>query len=135
MSIAARVAARFRAQGELWLDREEVAKVCPSCAEKMASLGIRKVRASALFSDERVMTAALQMTVHTVTGAKWETKPKGWTQESLKSYWESLTGAAKHKVTKCIEKMKGAEGVDDPGAFCAALADRMEPGWRSERGA
>jgi len=128
MSIANRVAARFQGSQELWLDRDEVAKVCPSCATKMASLGIRKVRASVLFSDDRLMTAALQ--ARGVT-AQWESLPKGWTQESLKSYWDSLVGAASHKVTQCIEKMKGSEGVDDPGAFCASLADKMEPGWRS----
>lgn len=31
----------------------------------------------------------------------------------------------------CIKKMEGTE-IDDPGAFCASLADKMEPGWRSE---
>lgn len=130
MSIAKRVAARFTGQEELWLDRQAVAQVCPSCADKMASLGIRKIRASVLFSDERIMTAAVQFLDK--TAAKWNSVPKGWTQESLKDYWESLTGAAKHKVTACIKKMEGAEGIDDAGAFCAALADKLEPGWRSE---
>lgn len=125
--LRSRVVARF--QGELWLSRDDVAKVCPSCALKMASLGIRKVRASVLFSDERIMTAALEGLGKTAEG--WGSLPKGWTQESLKSFWEALTGAAKHKVTKCIEKMKESGGVDDPGAFCASLADKMEPGWRS----
>ena len=63
---------------------------------------------------------------------KWETMPKGWTDESRKKFWNSLTGDVKHKVTKCIKEMKGK--VDDPGAFCASLADRVEgKGWRSER--
>lgn len=66
------------------------------------------------------------------TAAKWETMPKGWTNESRKKFWESLTGDVKHKVTKCIKEMDGK--VSDPGAFCAALADRVEgKGWRSER--
>jgi hypothetical protein len=107
--------------GDLWLTREDIAKVCPSCAQKMASLGVSKVRASSLFGDERIKQAA------------WESLPKGWTQESLKSFWESITGKAAHKVTKCIEKLKGKEGIDDPGAFCASLADKFEKGWRSER--
>jgi hypothetical protein len=63
------------------------------------------------------------------TADKWKNLPNGWTQKSLKSFWSSLTGKAKHKVTSCISKMDGK--VDDPGAFCASLADRMEKGWRS----
>jgi hypothetical protein len=121
--LATRVAKRFQAQtsDDLWLTREDVAKVCFSCAEKMASLGIRKVRASVLFSDERVMTAA------------WESLPKGWTEDSLKDFWNSLTGDNKHKVTKCIKEMEGK--VDDPGAFCASLADKVKPGWREKSAA
>lgn len=61
----------------------------------------------------------------------WDHLPKGWTEESVKSFWGKLTGSAKHKVTACIKKMEGT-GIDDPGAFCASLADKMEPGWRSE---
>ena len=62
---------------------------------------------------------------------KWESLPKGWTQESVKKFWGSLTGEAKHKVTKCMERMKGK--IDDTGAFCASLADKVNPGWRSRR--
>ena len=65
--------------------------------------------------------------------AKWRSLPKGWTQESVEKFWDSLTGEAKHKVTKCIKKMEGK--FDDPGAFCASLADRVDPGWRSRRAA
>ena len=117
--------------GEVWLTREDIAKVCEPCAQKMAALGIRKVKASAIFADERIMTAALAATGKPVTADKWKSLPTGWTEDSLKSYWDSLVGDVKHKVTKCISRMEGAKGVDDPGAFCAALADRMEPGWRS----
>lgn len=55
----------------------------------------------------------------------WETLPKGWTEESLKSFWGSLTGDVKHKITKCIKKM-GEAGMKDPGAFCASLARRLD---------
>jgi hypothetical protein len=118
-----RVARRFQAQegGDLWLTREDVAQVCPSCADKMASLGVRKVRASVLFSAERVKAAA------------WENLPKGWTEDSVKDFWNSLTGDNKHKVTKCISEMEG--NVDDPGAFCASLADQVKPGWREKKAA
>ncbi len=62
---------------------------------------------------------------------KWKSLPKGWTEESVKKFWGSLTGEAKHKVTACMKKLDGS-GIDDPGAFCASLADKMEPGWRSQ---
>lgn len=66
-------------------------------------------------------------------GDKWKGPlPKGWTDESRKKFWDSLTSRApKHKVTECIKKMKGTS-ITDPGAFCAALADRVIPGWREE---
>lgn len=62
---------------------------------------------------------------------KWKSLPKGWTDESRKEFWEDLTSRApKHKVTECIKRMDGK--VNDPGAFCGALADRVTPGWRKE---
>ena len=64
---------------------------------------------------------------------KWQKMPKGWTDESRKKFWETLTGDNKHKVTKCIKRMGDKPGIDDPGAFCAALADRvMGPEWRKK---
>jgi len=48
--------------------------------------------------------------------AKWDTLPNGWTQKSVNKFWKTLTGDAKHKVTKCIKEMEGK--FDDPGAFC-----------------
>lgn len=64
-------------------------------------------------------------------GHEWRKLPKGWTDESRKKFWDTLTARApKHKVTQCIKKMDGK--VSDPGAFCAALADRVIPGWREE---
>lgn len=63
---------------------------------------------------------------------KWQTLPNGWDSDSRKKFWESLTGDNKHKVTKCISEMDGK--VDDPGAFCASLADRvMGKDWRSKK--
>lgn len=67
-------------------------------------------------------------------GHKWKKLPKGWTRKSREKFWDTLTGDSKHPVTKCIEKMEGKSGIDDPGAFCAALQDR-ESGttkWRGE---
>ena len=104
-----------RPSNDPWLTTAEVARICPSCASRMASLGVRSIRASALLQ------------------AAWETLPKGWTEESLKKMWESLTGRApKHKVSACMRKMEGK--IDDPGAFCASLADKIlgRTDWRGE---
>ena len=66
------------------------------------------------------------------TADRWENKPKGWTDESRKKFWNSLTSAApKHKVTECIKRMNKHMG-GNAGAFCASLADRVMPGWRQE---
>jgi hypothetical protein len=54
---------------------------------------------------------------------KWKSLPKGWTKDSAKSMWKSLTGDKKHKVSACMKKMSGK--VDDPGAFCGGLASRL----------
>ena len=65
-------------------------------------------------------------------GDKWKKLPKGWTDESRKKFWNSLTSAApKHKVTECIKRMDKHMG-GGAGAFCASLADRVIPGWRQE---
>jgi hypothetical protein len=63
-----------------------------------------------------------------VQAAGWEDLPEGWTQDSLKKFWDSLTGDRKHKITKCMKAMEGKVG--DPGAFCASLARKVgyEPG-------
>jgi hypothetical protein len=120
---------------DFWMTPDEVAPICQACAEKMAALNVRRIRASVLFgtdSPEQVIEAARNRTA--AKGDKWKKLPKGWTDESRKKMWDTLTGDRKHKVTACIKKMTGK--VDDPGAFCASLADRVEgKGWRSERSA
>ena len=53
-------------------------------------------------------------------GAGWKGLPRGWTRESLESFWESIGGS----VTECIKKMKGK--VSDPASYCASLKDMIE---------
>ena len=69
------------------------------------------------------------------TSGKWKTLPKGWTDESVKKFWETMTGDVKHKVTKCMKEMEGK--VDDTGAFCGSLADKVEGTtmWRGKKAA
>ena len=66
---------------------------------------------------------------------RWESMPKGWDASSRTKFWETLTGDNKHKVTKCIKEMsKPGKDIDDPGAFCASLADRvLGKEWRSKK--
>ena len=92
------------------LTPDDVSIFCVACADKMRRRGYRSIKAS-----------VLQASLKEAEG--WETLPKGWTQKSLKSYWDSLTGSNVHKVTKCIKKMQGH--VDDPGAFCGSLGRRL----------
>ncbi len=56
--------------------------------------------------------------------AEWENYPKGWTKESAKKFWESLTGDKKHKRTACMKAMEGK--LDEPGAFCQSLYSMFE---------
>ena len=77
----------------------------------------------------------VRSTVLAVTreAGKWNKLPKGWTDESVKKFWDKLTGENKHKVTKCIKQMDGK--VDDPGAFCGSLADKVmgTTKWRGKK--
>lgn len=100
-----------------WLNQNDVRAVCPPCANKMASLNIRQIRASALFGQDILVLAGEK------SAEEWKDLPKGWTADSLKKFWHSLTGDKKHKITACMEKMKGK--VDDPGAFCGGIASRL----------
>lgn len=43
--------------------------------------------------------------------------------DKAKSIWEGVTGGSEHKITACMQGMKGK--VDDPGAFCGWLAEKV----------
>lgn len=97
------------------IDIEMMENICSCCAKKMKKCGCIKISGSYFAS--------------LIRNGAWDKLPKGWTQESLESFWKTLTGRNKHKVTACIEKMK--DKIDNPGAFCASLADKIEgPEWR-----
>lgn len=106
---------------DFWVTRSDIAKLCPPCAKRMASLRIMKVRASAIFGQDMLKMAAEK------TADKWKGMPNGWTKESRKKFWDSIGGS----VSKCISEMDGK--VSDAGAFCASLKDRIEKStdWRS----
>jgi len=103
---------------------QEMRGICASCADKMEDNNMTSVNASVVvkaYNDGKMVSRVAD---------KWETMPKGWTDESRKKFWDTLTGGLKHPVKKCIKEMTGK--VDDPGRFCGALADRVIPGWRSK---
>lgn len=57
----------------------------------------------------------------------FENLPPGWDEESLQGFARSLTGKTKDDTegffTKCVDRLKDEEGIDDPEPFCAALKD------------
>lgn len=63
---------------------------------------------------------------------KWSKLPQGWTEESFKSFWKTMSEGSKHPVSTCIEKMK--DKMDAPGAFCASAQDHAKGGDTSWRG-
>jgi hypothetical protein len=74
--------------------------------------------------------------IHTTRTAAWGNLPEGWTDESVQSFWDSITGDVKHKITKCMKQMEGK--VTDTGAFCGSLASQVgyraaSGGWTPER--
>ena len=48
---------------------------------------------------------------------------------SKKSAWPGSQD--KHPVSQCMLRVKGQ--VDDPGAYCASIADKAKPGWREHK--
>ncbi len=124
--LAGRVALRYSGSKQValnqdfWLTSGDVAEVCPPCATRMASLGLRRIRASVIFGQDMLKLAA---SAHTVEA--WRSLPEGWTDDSRRKFWESIGGS----VAKCKAKVAGH--VTDPGAFALALQNRIEAmGWQ-----
>ncbi len=104
---------------DFWLTPADVAEVCPPCATRMASLNIRRIRASVIFGQDMLKLAS---SAHTAEA--WKDLPEGWTDDSRRKFWESIGGS----IQKCMAKVKGH--VTDPGAFAAALKSRIDgTGW------
>jgi hypothetical protein len=101
--------------GERNLTAAEIREICPACADKMERQGVASI-------PESVVIAAIKEASQK-RADRWYDMPKGWTDESRQKFWDSLTGDRKHRITKCIKEMTGK--VDDPGAFCGALASRV----------
>lgn len=75
---------------------EVVERVCAPCAAQMRRLGWRALKVSAL-SDAAVVKAFSE------------------------AMCDAIGGSDPGFFTRCLDKARGFEGVDDPEAFCAAL--------------
>lgn len=53
--------------------------------------------------------------------AKWKKMPPGWKSKSRKNFFKNLADGS---VSECMERIEGH--IDDPGAFCASLKDRVK---------
>jgi len=97
----------------------KIASTNPEVASELVRIATEfpTEKASALFGADILKLAGVK------EAAKWEKLPKGWTEDSLKKFWDSMTGDRKHKITACMKKMEGK--VSDPGAFCGGLASRL----------
>jgi desulfoferrodoxin-like iron-binding protein len=70
-----------------------------------------------------------------VSEAGFETKPKGWTDSSVKKYGKSLVkggGTKEGFFDKCVKKMK--DKMDNPEGFCASVKDESHDStyWRGK---
>jgi hypothetical protein len=96
--------------------------------ESVKKMVVRKVRLGRSLSEVKELYRALT--------EQWETLPRGWTKESLRQFWNTLTGgtpAGEGGVRKCIAKIKRTyPEITDPEAFCASAADQLFPGWRQK---
>lgn len=62
-------------------------------------------------------------------------------ETAIETYFSELTGRKSNpikgmpggSVAGCIKLVSKRKDVDDPGAYCAAIADRIEPGWRKRQ--
>jgi len=96
--------------------------------ESVKRMVVRKARIGKSLSEVKELYRALT--------EQWEGLPRGWTKESLRQFWNTLTGntpAGEGGVRKCISKIKRTyPEITDPEAFCASAADQLFPGWRQK---
>jgi hypothetical protein len=122
-----RIGQDFDLRGDFQLDRDFDA------AEYSARVGPQRKRARTLQQGRRqgrLHPRVARRLRKDRTSKKWENLPGGWTKESLDSFWNSVGG----DVSGCIEEMKKNPEITDPGAFCAALSDKVRgTKWRHEK--
>lgn len=102
--MAERAKALFEHTPEIRLSREQVAAICPPCAEKMAQRG---------------------MTALTLTRGSVKQMP----EQLLEGLCDRF-GGDEGFFTRCVD---GISGVDDPEAFCAWLHQECIGAWPGEK--
>lgn len=60
--------------------------------------------------------------------AGWYIEPDGQIYEAV--FRNPIEGMPGGSVSGCIAKYEDDPEIQDPGAYCAAIADQIEPGWR-----
>lgn len=93
--------------------------------------GVKKENKLATALREKGFEKEAKMVELAMTKAGWESLPKGWTKESAKKFWNSLTGDRKKKISDCMKKMSGK--VSNTGAFCASLADLVNYEYKGKK--
>lgn len=86
--------------------------------------------------DKSILEGIIRGDYEEVQEAGFETKPKGWTDKSVKKYGRSLVkggGRAKGFFKKCVEKMK--DKMENPEGFCASVKDEAWDStyWRGKK--
>lgn len=95
----------------------------PPGDEPMSDAALRAKLIRLAHTNPELREAILPLVSGMGRTAAWENLPEGWTDESVQSFWDSLTGDVKHKITKCMKQMEGK--VTDTGAFCGSLASQV----------
>ena len=99
--------------GTTWQVLEDIAKGNPSLAGRASHL--KSLRLKGLIRKN--------------ARSKWELTRKGKQVLALARTENPIEGMPGGSVTGCIAQN---QDKDDPGAYCAAIADRIEPGWREK---
>lgn len=73
------------------------------------------------YTDEILKLAELYQDRIEKEASKWKKMPPGWKSKSRKNFFSNL---ADESVGECMKRIK--DHVDDPGAFCASLKDRVK---------
>jgi len=120
-------------KGKQFITVAEMQDLCPDCAHYMKRMGMEKISVAELSVAKKAEPAKQEKQEEAdpkkealikKAVSAWESMPKGWNMDSIKSFWKSLTGDHKHKRKACMKEMKGK--VSSPGAFCNSIYDMLK---------
>lgn len=104
---------------------DEIAQICPSCAEKLRERKIKSVDVSALaqamLEEEQKDKSGITYTFSEKNRGKWE------------SYWEAITGG-ENTFESCMDRLTGSSWIDEPTDFCTDLQKFVEGAVKGKTG-